>query len=189
MNTPFTLRRTTLTLSLLAAALTLGACSRQTAEEKGRELASDKIDLVKGIGGALEEKGAAAAESVAGGLGKVVNGIGKGLEKSGRAIELAPSVAQANIKITKVQDATRKAEQSVHGLEAYVLSGAAIKGQFRVKLYDLLDREIGRTQVDFKQAADEGRYVSIPLDEHIDLNDIARVTFDFVMDTATKTTR
>lgn len=180
MHTKITRPRPTLLLSLMTAVMLLTACSRQTAEEKGRELASDKIDMVKGVGDVLGEKGSAAAESVAGGLGKVVNGLGKGLEKSGRAVALSPSVTEAHIQITKVQDARPTADKSEHGLEAYVLSGTNVDGQLRVKLHDLLDREIGRTQVAVKQAAEEGHYVSIPLDTQISLADIARVTFDYV---------
>jgi hypothetical protein len=60
--------------SIMAVAVLLAAltgCSKQTAEEKGAALATEKIDLVKGVGSALEEKGAQAAESLTSGLGKV----------------------------------------------------------------------------------------------------------------------
>ena len=68
--------------SIMAVAVLLAAltgCSKQTAEEKGAALATEKIDLVKGVGSALEEKGAQAAESLTSGLGKVVQGVEKGI--------------------------------------------------------------------------------------------------------------
>ena len=65
---------------LVTGAVSMTACSRQTAEEKGKAIATEKIDMVKGIGGALEEKGSGAAEAVASGVGNVVKGLGKGFE-------------------------------------------------------------------------------------------------------------
>lgn len=56
-------------------ALQVAACSRQTAEEKGKEPATEKIDMAKGIGDVLQEKGTAAAESVTSGMGKVLHGL------------------------------------------------------------------------------------------------------------------
>lgn len=168
-----------LTLALVGAA-TLSACSRQTAEEKGKELAMEKIDLVKGIGGALEDKGGAAAESVASGVGNVVKGLGKGIEKSSRSIVVTPSVEQAGLQITRVQEPQVSAGSPAHhGLEAYVVANAQARGTLRVIVYDLLDKEIGRTRVELVRDADEGKYLAIPLDKEVRLGAIARVSFEF----------
>jgi hypothetical protein len=171
-------------LITLAATVTLttAACSRKTAEEKGAEMAGEKIDMVKGIGGVLEEKGSAAAESLTTGMGSVVKGVGKGMEKSSRVIAVKPSVEQAGLKITKLQDATPNAESTVHGLEAYIVANADAHGKLRVITYDLLDNEIGRARIDLERAADEGKYVSIPLDAQVKLTSIAKVEFDFLPD-------
>jgi hypothetical protein len=178
------LSSTRLLLITLAAAVTLttAACSRKSAEEKGAELASEKIDMAKGIGGVLEEKGSAAAESLTTGMGNVVKGVGKGMEKSGRVIAAKPSVEQAGLKVTKLQDATLNAEATVHGLEAYIVANADAHGKLRVIAYDLLDNEIGRTRIDLVRTADEGKYVSIPLDAQVNLASIAKVEFDFLPD-------
>jgi hypothetical protein len=163
-----------------ALILSTSACSRKTAEEKGAELASEKIDMVKGIGGVLEEKGTAAAESLTTGMGNVVKGVGKGVEKSGRSIVVKASVEQAGLKITKLQNATPTADASVHGLEAYIVGNTDAHGKLRVVAYDLLDNEIGRAKIDIARAADEGKYLSIPLDAQVQLESIAKVEFDFL---------
>ncbi len=172
-------------LSCIALALIMAtavsACSRQTAEEKGKELATEKIDMVKGIGGALEDKGGAAAESVASGVGNVVKGLGKGIEKSSRSIVVAPSVEQAGLQITKVQEPrTLAGPDALHGLEAYVVANAQARGTLRVIVYDLLDKEIGRTRVELVRDADEGKYLAIPLDKEISLSAIAKISFEFL---------
>ncbi len=164
----------------LSSVIAMSACSRQTAEEKGRELATEKIDLVKGIGSALEAKGGGAAEAVAGGVGTVVKGLGKGMEKSGRTIVVAPSVEQAGLQITKVQEATAAGDRAAyHGLEVYIVANADAQGKLRVIVYDLLDKEIGRARVDLERAAEEGKYLAVPLDQQISLGSIAKVAFEF----------
>jgi hypothetical protein len=165
------------TMGVLLASFS--ACSKKTAEEKGAEMAAEKIDMAKGIGGVLEEKGSAAAESLTTGMGNVVKGIGKGVEKSGRVIVAAPTVATAGLNITKLQDSTPGTETSIHGLEAYVVANANAKGKMRVIAYDLTDHEIGRAKVDLVREADEGKYLSIPFDAQVKLESIARVEFDF----------
>ena len=167
---------------IMSVALAMTACDffNKTAEEKGKELASAKIDLVKGVGGVLEEKGSAAAESVATGLGKVLSGAGKGIEKSGTQIVLAPSVSQAGLDVTKIQYALHySGDEKPPVLEAYVIANANVDGKIKVQLFSLLDKEIGRAKVSVKQGADEAKYWSITLDKEVNTNDIAKVVFDF----------
>lgn len=162
------------------ALLLLTACSRQTAEEKGAALATEKIDMVKGIGTALESKGSAAAESLTGGLGKVVQGAEKGVLKSGRTVVLTPATAQHGLAVSKVQDAGSAAQgTAIHGLEAYVMSRTAVDGQLKVTLYDALDREIGRTRLPIKLVADDAGYQTIEIDKRITLSDISKVSIDY----------
>ncbi len=168
-----------------AFALGVSACSRKSAEEKGVEMATEKLDMAKGIGSALEQKGSDAAESITTGVGNVVKGIGKGVEKSGRTIAVKDSIARAGLKITKVQDASPATDgTTVHGLEAYVISDADARGKLRVIAYDVLDKEIGRAKVDLVTGLDDARYVSIPFDAQVKLDSVAKVEFDFVADSA-----
>jgi hypothetical protein len=169
-------------LAVLLAALT--GCSQQTAEEKGAALATEKIDLVKGVGSALEEKGAQAAESLTSGLGKVVQGVEKGIEKSGRALVVEPGVAQAGLQITKIQNLTPGSDGN-HGLEAYVVSNRACDGMLQVKVFDAMDREIGRSQVALQKTADEAGYTAIPLDARVPLAAITKVMVNFQQKPAT----
>jgi len=180
-------RRLCFALSAIVLTISLGslsACSRKTAEEKGAELAAEKVDMVKGIGGVLEAKGSDAAESLTTGMGSVVKGIGKGVEKSGRTISVTPSVETAGLKITKLQNATQSADIVVHGLEAYVVASVDARGKMRVIAYDLLDNEIGRTKVELLRMADEGKYLTIPFDAQVNLESIGRVEFDFQVEAA-----
>jgi hypothetical protein len=170
--------------ALLASCLALVACSRQTAEEKGKAMATEKIDIVTGVGRALEEKGAKAGESVAGGVGTVLNGVKRGVLKSGRTITLDPSVTTAGIKITKVQDAGRKAGEQVHALEAYVVADAAVAGTLRVTMFDAMDSEIGRISTRLIRASEEGKYEKLALSSQIDMSSISKVVFVFNPDSA-----
>ena len=172
-------------LVFCSLALGTSACSRKSAEEKGVEMATEKLDLAKGIGSALEEKGSATAESLATGVGNVVKGIGKGVEKSGRSVAVKDSVERAGLKITKVQNASVSSEgAAVHGLEAYVISDANVRGKLRVIAYDILDKEIGRAKIDLVSSADDAKYVPIPLDAQVKIDSIVKVEFDFVAEPA-----
>lgn len=181
-------------------ALQLAACSRQSAEEKGKEMATEKVDMAKGIGDVLQDKGTAAAESVTAGMGKVLKGVERGLEKSGRYVTLSEAASQAGLQATKVQladssavsvdaaSASAAAQGDVpgaHGIEVYLLSERDVSGSLKVKVFNSLDQEIGRSRVAFKQGLDEGRYVRIPLDRQIELQAIHRVDLDFVPSAST----
>lgn len=153
-------------------------CSEQTAEEKGAAMATEKIDMVKGVGSALENKGAQAAESLTSGLGKVVQGVEKGIEKSGRTLVVEPSVTQAGLQVTKVQNLTTGADGN-HGLEAYVVSNQTCEGTLLVKVFDAMDREIGRSRVALQRPADDAGYVALPLDAQVPLGAITKVVVSF----------
>lgn len=178
-----------------AIALQVAGCSRQSAEEKAKEMATEKVDMAKGIGDVLQDKGTAAAESVTTGMGKVLKGVERGFEKSGRSVVVSEGARQAGLQATKVQlvdgSAVVEAEPagssstgsaSAHAIEVYVLTDKDASGALKVKVFSALDQEIGRTRQAFKQGADEGRYVRIGLDPQLDLQAISRVELDFVSD-------
>lgn len=168
--------------------LCVSACSQKTAEEKGKELATEKIDMAKGIGVALQEKGGAAAESVAGGVGNVFKGLEKGFVKAGKKIVSDPSIESAGLQITRIQESLHGENGKMHGLDAYILSKAPAKGKLKVIVYDIQEKEIGRTSIEVDSQADEGKYYSIALDKKIDLNAISSVAFDYkpIVETAKK---
>lgn len=168
--------------------LMMSACSQKTAEEKGKELATEKIDMAKGIGVALQEKGGAAAESVAGGVGNVFKGLEKGFVQSGKKIVIDPSIESAGLQITRIQESSHGEDGKTHGLDAYILSKTPTKGKLRVIVYDIQEKEIGRTSIEVNRQAEEGNYHSIPLDKKIHLNAISSVAFDYksIIETAKK---
>ena len=153
--------------------LALCACSRQSAQEKGTALATDKLDLVTGIGNALETKGAAAGESITGGVGTVIRGVERGVMKSDRAIVADPTLAAAGLRVTSIQG------DAEHGLEAYVISDSDANGTLRVLAYDVMGREIGRASLRIKRGADEARCEGLPFDGAVRLGDVRKVAFVF----------
>ena len=69
-----------------ALAFQLAGCSRQSAEDKAKDISD-----------VLQDKGtaAAAAESVTTGVGKVLRGVERGFEKSSRTVALSEGARQA----------------------------------------------------------------------------------------------
>lgn len=166
----------------LAAGLaitTLTACDQRTAEQKGADMATGKIDMAKGIGDALEQKGGAAGEAVVTGLGTVVKGFEKGVNKSGRTIAADDTVTKAGLKITRVQDAPRGAESKTQGLDLYVVADADARGKLRVLMLDVMGNEIARSTVDLVRSADEAKYQRLELDELVSLSAISKLTISF----------
>jgi hypothetical protein len=170
-----------------AVALQLAGCSRQSAEDKAKEMATEKVDMAKGVGDVLQDKGTAAAESVATGVGKVLKGVERGFEKSGRTVALSEGARQAGLQATKVQladasvaGASQADAAPTHAIEVYVLTERDAAGALKAKVFNALDQEIGRARQAFQQGADEGRYVRIALDPQLDLQAISRVELDFV---------
>lgn len=181
-------RYSTQILNIFLSLLLLTACSKQSAEEAGKQLAAEKVDMAKGIGDALQDKGGAAADSITTGLGAVLKGVERGVEKSQRKVELGKGAQQVGLQITKVllttdghgSPASAPSESSTsHGLEMYVVTTQAVDGVLKVKVNNALDQEIGRTTVTLKQAADDGRYVQVPLFEQVDLHAVSKVWVDF----------
>jgi len=165
---------------LMAVILMVTACDflTQTAEEKGKKLMESKLDLVKGAGDVLEDKGADTAETLTKGLGNVLAGAEKGIEKSSTKIALTPSIAESGLEVTSIQYASHQAD-SPPVLEAYVIANEPVDGKMKVFLFNVLDKEIGRTSVALKQDADDATYLSIPLDKKVHTGNIAKVQFAF----------
>lgn len=167
------------TIAALSALTLLSACSRQSAEEKALAMATEKIDIAKGVGDAMEKKGEAASEAVFTGLGKVYNGAAKGIAKSGREIVSDPSLRAAGLSISNVQDAQAGAEGKTHSLDVYVMATAAAKGKLRAYAYDVSGKEIGRASAELSRDADDAKYVLVPFDDQVHLEAIKKLTFQF----------
>lgn len=170
-------------LCLVAGFVAIGAlsgCDKRTAEEKGADMAGEKLDVATGIGNALGKKGEAAGEAVASGVGKVFSGVDVGINKSsGKKIAADESVAKAGLKITKVQDAMPTEKDKAQGIELYVVADAAAKGKLKVVAFDVLDNEIARTSVDLVRDADQGEFLKVKLDDRVMLSAISKVVVSF----------
>ena len=172
--------RTLCLAASLAAVGALSACDSRTAEQKGGDMATEKIDMAKGIGDALEKKGGIASEAVATGIGSVYKGVEKGVSKSGREIATDDSLKKAGLKITRVQDAPADEEgKKVNGLDLYVVSDADAHGKLRVLTFDLLGNEVSRSNFEIKRSADEGKYERLMLETLVPLSKISKLEISF----------
>lgn len=162
----------------VVALAALTGCDSRTAEEKGKALATEKLDVATGIGSALEEKGSKAGESLVTGLGNVVKGFEKGVNKSGRTLVSEESVTKAGLQITKVQDAVAAADEKP-AIEVYILSQADAEGKLRVIMQDVMDKEIGRASIQLSRKADDGKYQRIEVDPQLDRSAISKLVFSF----------
>lgn len=165
--------------TLTAIVLALSACSQKSAEQVGKDMATEKIDIAKGIGTAMQEKGAAAGESVTRGAGNVIKGMERGILQSGRAIEVDASLAASGLQITTIQNSDPGKNGKTHGLDAYVIAGKASNGTLKVLVFDALDHEIGRASVPLVRATDEAKYQRIPFEEQVSLSAISKAKFSF----------
>lgn len=154
--------------------LALIGCSRQTAEEKGKALATEKIDMVKGIGDALQEKGSQAAESVTHGAGTVFQGAGKGFDKAFEwKFSSTEALAKAGLSISRVQ---RHADS---GVDTYLIATDAAEGTLSMVAFDVAKREVARVRLDVKIDAMDARYETFPLDGRTPVAMISELSFDF----------
>jgi hypothetical protein len=174
-----TTRLRTPALTICITALMLGACSQKTAEEKGKEMATEKIDLVKGIGDAVTSKGGQAAESLAQGAGVILQGAGKGLDKAmAWKISEGAGLRTAGLSVTRLQ-AGAPSEAASKALDAYVVANKNVTGVMQLIAYDVNQRELARVRKELSIQAGDGRYEALPLDVRTDVNAIHSASVDF----------
>jgi hypothetical protein len=159
---------------LAMAVIALAGCSRQTAEEKGKALATEKIDMVKGVGDALQEKGSQAAESVAHGAGNVLQGAGRGIDKAKEwKFSSSEALTKAGLSISRVQNAADK------GVDAYLIAAGNTDGTLSMIARDVAKREVARVRIDLTMAANDARYETFALDSRTPVALISELSFDF----------
>lgn len=164
-------------LPLFLAMSQISGCSQQTAEEKGKALATEKIDLVKGVGEALKEKGGQAAESVAQGTGEILQGADRGFSKAfDWKLANGEGMNAAGVTVTRVQ----QTPASSSGVDAYLVATRDAEGVLLMLAYDARKQEMARVKVDLKIAAGEGRYQTLTLDERTPVKSIREVSFELL---------
>lgn len=166
-------------IGVCLALAALAACSSRTVQEKGTDMATEKLDFATGIGNALQATGTEAGESVIGGAGHVVRGVERGPMRSGRGIVVDPTLATAGLDVTTVNDLVGDRAGVPLGLSAYVVSSAAAKGVLHVQMFDALNNEIGRTSVHIDRAADDAKYEALLLDPLVKRSSIRKIAFAF----------
>jgi hypothetical protein len=173
-----TVPRLTLIVGCLVV-LAAAGCSQKTAEEKGAAMATEKLDLAKGIGGAMEEKGAQAGEAVAAGVGTVFKGFEQGSNKLRAGVVADDSLAKAGLKITRMQPSGAENYENVRALELYVIAEAPAKGKLRVLAMDVSGNEIGRSNVPLEREGDEAKYLKVEFDEQVKLDKLGKVMVSY----------
>ncbi len=155
----------------------ISGCSQQTAEEKGKALATEKIDLVKGVGEALKEKGGQAAESVAQGTGELLQGADRGFSKAfDWKLSSGPGLSAAGLSVSRVQ----QSPSSTGAVDAYLVATRDAEGVLLMLAFDAQKQEMARVKVDLKMAAGEGRYQTLALDERTPVKSIREVSFELL---------
>jgi hypothetical protein len=169
-------------VAVVGVVVILAGCSRQSAQEKGAEMASTKIDMVAGVGEAMQAKGGKAGELVAAGVGTIFHGVERGAMQSGRAIAADSTLKMAGLSITKVQDATAKEGNVPHAFDVYVIATPPAAGTLRMFVYDALGGEIGRSQARVDLATDAAKYHTFALDPQVELSAVRKLSFTFAAD-------
>lgn len=156
----------------------LSACSKQTAEEKGKALADDKIGMVKGIGEALKENGKQAAQSVSEGLGNTGKGVTAGFEAvSAIAYKPGASIVANGLGITRMHWGNESADG--HVINAYVTARQAAHGNLHILAFDNKHVELGRVAREIKRASDSAGYEDFTLDARTPKSSIAYLTLEY----------
>ncbi len=169
-------------LTLIAgftALFAIAGCSQKTAEEKGAEMATEKLDVAKGIGGAMEAKGAQAGEAVVAGVGTVFKGFEQGTNKLRAGVVADDSLAKSGLKITRMQPSGAETYDNVHALDLYVIADAPAKGKLRVLAMDVSGNEIGRSTVALEREGDEAKYLKVDFDEQVKLANLGKVMVSY----------
>jgi len=166
-------------IGVCLALAALAASSSRTIQEKGRDMATGKLDFPTGISNALQATGTEAGESVIGGAGHVVRGVERGPMRSRRGIVVDPTLANAGLDVTTVNDLVADRGGVPLGLSAYVVSSASAKGVLHAQMFDAMNNEIGRTSVRIDRAADEAKYEALLLDPLVKRSDIRKIAFVF----------
>lgn len=163
------------------------ACSKQTAEEKGKEMATEKIDMVKGIGDALVEKGNTAAESLSHGTGKVLQGTQSGFDKAfSWKANLGAGMQQAGLDVTQLQRNTSDAAIR-NRFDVYFVANQNALGTVQVIAYDQNQKELARVKHELNIQAQDARYETLALDERVPMENISAVSFEFFPKTSETT--
>lgn len=170
-------------LALLGtAALLLAACDSRTAQEKGQDLAKEKLDFVQGIGNVVKGQGKDLGSTVGEGVGNVVTGLGKGIDVSTQAkpVRLAdPAVAKA-VQVTRAQEMPPAAEGGKSkGMSVYVVSEEGVDATLRLLALSA-GAEVGRSTAKVKIAKGDASYVDFEFDERVPMGSVDQFTLAVV---------
>ncbi len=121
------------------------ACDKRTAEEKGRDLASEKLDLAKGAADVLKEKGGVLGKTTGQGVTDLIKGVGSGVKDSVNPpvkVELEKSASEAGVAVTSAHEGTGDA--TARNIEVYGTFAKPFRGRLELRAFDEQGAEIGQ---------------------------------------------
>lgn len=136
----------------------------QDAEDKGNLLAATKARLAKGVGEAMKKEGKEAAEKVTEGVGEMVKGVGAGVEKGLKEVQVAVHEDLSAKGVTTTRATRGESGTEAHSVTVYVTNEKAYAGTLELRAFDEKDQEVGRTQVELKEAVATAKYVDFTFD-------------------------
>jgi len=163
---------------LICSALLAGACEEKTAEERGAEMAQEKLDLVKGAAGVLDQQGNAVGETAGRGVGDALKGIGSGLKDVVFAqvpVKLAAGAAESGITVGKATEGDNAGGKRM--VNVYLTFAKPFDGRLRLRAFEAGDVETGRADAidgNVHRKAGDGGGFAFAFDETVRLSKLER---------------
>ncbi len=144
----------------------LPACDDRSAEEIGKDLAKEKIDIVKGAGEVVKDEGESVADTVAQGVGNIFTGLSSGFDESLIKDDVRVSeLLQTNgLEVSRAQGIDSTRDNPRYGLSLYLTSSEGFSQH--VRLVAISDEiEVGRSNVEVNLDKDGAGYYDFEFDK------------------------
>lgn len=133
------------TIAILLFLVGSMSCDKRTAEEKGRDYASEKLDLATGAAAALKEKGSGLGKTAGQGVGDLIKGVGSGVKDVVNppvTVEPEKSAAEAGVTVNKANEGA--GEANARTIEVYGAFAKPFRGRLELRAFDEQGVELGK---------------------------------------------
>jgi len=160
---------------LICAALLAAGCESKTAEERGAELAKDKLDFVKGAAGVLNQEGKDVGESSGKGVGDLIKGLGSGVKDvvfSTVPVQVASESASSGIAVGKATESGTEGGKRM--VDVYLTFSTPFDGRLRLRAFEAGEVETGSAEIEgnvHRKAGESGTF-RFGFDESIRLSKV-----------------
>lgn len=121
------------------------SCDKRTAEEKGRDLASEKLDMAKGVADVVKEKGGGLGKTAGQGVGDLIKGVGSGVKDVVNppvTVELEKSAAEAGFTVNRANESGGEVDARM--IEVYGAFAKPFRGRLELRAFDEKGAELGQ---------------------------------------------